>query len=109
MPGTEIFKLINNQYLKDDYIKSDEEIDTETAETISKAFNENMMNRISSAKANGLPVSDSDYQKFIAYNTFAEQCRAEGRAQKAANAIEIATLKEIEIGGEMKTKIFVRQ
>ncbi len=109
--GTNIFKLNQDgNYQIVDYIKSDDEIDLETTETISNAFNESMMNRISSAKANGLPVADSDYQKFLAYNTFAEQCRSAGRANKTANAAALALLKEVDLpqGLGEPIKIMVR-
>lgn len=109
--GTNVFELmLDGNYKIVGYIKSDEEIDMETTETISKSFNENMMNRISSAKANGLAVSDSDYQKFIEYNTFAEQCRSEGRQKKTDAATARAALKEVTLGdGSLDSKIWVRE
>lgn len=102
MPGTEIFKLIDNQYLKDDYIKSADEINAETEAKIRQRYS-------ACDEIKLLRIGDRTSQEFIDYNNFVEQCRMEGRAQKAANATEIATLTEIEIGEEMKTKIFVRQ
>ena len=106
--GTNIFELNDNgDFQIVGYVKSDEEVNKETTAKIREKYSpedEAKLNRI----ANALPKAQVP-QEFVEYNTYAETCRAEGRAKKQANADELATLDQVEIGeGAMKHFIFTR-
>ncbi|HBO60552.1 TPA: hypothetical protein DD449_02630 [Candidatus Berkelbacteria bacterium] len=106
--GTNIFELNDNgDFQIVGYVKSDEEVNKETTAKIREKYSpedEAKLNRI----ANALPKAQVP-QEFVEYNTYAEQCRAEGRAKKQANADELATLNTIEIdNGGMPQTIYTR-
>jgi len=106
--GTNIFELNDNgDYQIAGYIKSDEEVNKETAAKIREKYSledEVKLNRI----ANSLSKAQTP-QEFIDYNNCVEALRAEGRAQKQANAEELATLNQVEVGeGSMKHFIYTR-
>jgi hypothetical protein len=101
--GTNIFELNDNgDFQIVGYIKSDEEVNAETEKAIASKYS-------SADEIKLLRLNDRASTEFIAYNTFVEKCRAEGRAEKQANADELAMLKQVEIGeGTMKHFIYTK-
>lgn len=106
--GTNIFELNDNgDYQIAGYIKSDEEVNKETAAKIREKYSledEVKLNRI----ANSLSKAQTPAE-FVDYNNYAESCRAEGRAKKQANADELATLNMVELdNGGMPQIIYTK-
>jgi len=92
-PGTDVYELIDGQYIKTDYIKSDDEINSETGMNIRERYSiseELKLNRLANAVAKTQTPQD-----FLDYNTFVETCRAEGTTLKQAAAERAQLLQRL--------------
>ncbi len=101
----DVFSLVNNQYIKVDYIKSDDEVNKETEAMI--ALNYSSSDEIKLLRLNQISPNSVE---FTVYNTYVEQCRAIGKGKKLANAAAIALLKEVDLPQQFgdPVKIMVR-
>lgn len=75
--GTDVFKLVKDTPIFSDYIKSPEEIDSETLTKIRVVYTEAQEMKLHRQKLNG-----ENLEEYEAYNTYVEECRAEGRLKK---------------------------
>jgi len=98
----DIYKLINNNYVLVDYIKSDDEIDKETLQKIRQRYSEIEEIKLHRQKLNGENINE-----YNEYNAYVELCRAEGKSKKLINAEKLALTEEIEIGTDIIQKIRV--
>ncbi len=105
MPGIDVFELIDNRYIKVDYIKSDDEINKETEASIKEKYSE-------SEELKLLRLNDRNSQEFTNYNGYVEKCRSIGAEKRQAAAEARAVLTEIDLpqaDGDEVVKIWVRQ
>ena len=105
--GTDVMKLVNNQYQKVDYIKGDDEVDKETFAKIKAVYPDEPNSGLPlEMKMLRIGISNPQDASFIAYNAFINQCRTDGQAAKAANAAKLALLKQVNVQQGSETIIF---
>lgn len=85
-----MYKLKDGTTVNDpQWIMPDEWINDRVREQICERYpkdEQDKLNRLANAKSLGIVISDNDYNAFIAYNAYAEECRSWGREQKAIYA-----------------------
>lgn len=103
--GTDVFGSVNGNYLKIDYIKSDEEVNAETEAAVRVKYS--VSDELKLHRLNAVTPGSPD---FTAYNSFVEDCRAIGKANKDANTAALVLLKEVDLPQEFgePIKIMVR-
>lgn len=103
--GTNVYRLIDENPILEDYIKSDEEINKEIVAKIREKYSQEDEDKLKRLAINAMSIAKDLPVEYDEYNNYVEECRNWGDEQKLEAQEKLELTEEIEIEENDDTRV----